>query len=255
MKIIVLVKQVPDTFGERKLDTATGIVDRDASDPVVDEINERALEAALLRKDADKSVEVVALTMGPASATDALRKALAMGADRAIHVLDDSLAGADIASTVAALVAAVRGEGFDLVIAGNESTDGRGGVVASALAEALGVAALTSVSELTVDGNTVSGERATEYGTVSVRAELPAVVSVTERSPEGRFPNFRGIMSAKKKPLAVLSVAELGVEPASVRSTIVSAAERPARSAGVKVTDDGSAAIQLADFLATNRLI
>lgn len=255
MKIIVLVKQVPDTFGERRLDVSTGVVDRDASEPVVDEINERALEAALTQKDADKSVEVVALSMGPASATDALRKALAMGADRAIHVLDDSLAGADIARTVAVLAAALQRESFDLVVAGNESTDGRGGVVVSALAEALGVAALTSVSELTVSGGTVSGERATEYGTVSVRAELPAVVSVTERSPEGRFPNFRGIMSAKKKPLAVLSVAELGVEPASVRSTIVSAAERPARSAGVKVTDDGSAAIQLADFLATNRLI
>lgn len=249
------MKQVPDTFGERRLDVSTGVVDRDASEPVVDEINERALEAALTQKDADKSVEVVALSMGPASATDALRKALAMGADRAIHVLDDSLAGADIARTVAVLAAALQRESFDLVVAGNESTDGRGGVVVSALAEALGVAALTSVSELTVSGGTVSGERATEYGTVSVRAELPAVVSVTERSPEGRFPNFRGIMSAKKKPLAVLSVAELGVEPASVRSTIVSAAERPARSAGVKVTDDGSAAIQLADFLATNRLI
>ncbi|MBX3094455.1 MAG: electron transfer flavoprotein subunit beta/FixA family protein [Cryobacterium sp.] len=255
MKIVVLVKQVPDTFGERKLDTTTGLLDRDASEPIIDEINERALEAALQQKDADKSVEVVALSMGPSSATDALRKALAMGADRAIHVLDDSLAGADVARTTAVIGAAVASEGFDLVVAGNESTDGRGGVLASSLAETLGVAALTSIGELTVDGTSVSGVRATEYGTVTARADLPAVVSATERAPEGRFPNFKGIMTAKKKPLATVTLAELGVGDSGARSTVVSVAERPARTAGVKIVDDGTAATQLAEFLASNRLI
>src|SRR5262245_10670094 len=129
MKIIVLVKQVPDTWGERKLDLATGLVDRDGSEAVVDEISERAVEVALRAKDADKSVEVVVLTMGPEPAKDALRKCLGMGADSAVHVLDPSLAGADAAWTASVLAAAVRRAGFDLVIAGNESTDGRGGVV------------------------------------------------------------------------------------------------------------------------------
>src|ERR1700712_465289 len=123
MKIAVLVKQVPDTYGERKLDVATGLIDRDASDAVMDEINERALEVALTLKDSDKSTEVVLITMGPASAKDALRKGLSMGADSAVHVLDDDLEGSDAPTTATVLAAALRQQSFDLVIAGNESTD------------------------------------------------------------------------------------------------------------------------------------
>ena len=141
MKIIVLVKQVPDTYEERKLDPATGILDRDASEPIIDEIGERALEMALRYKDAHKGTEVVVLSMGPTSVTASLRKGLSLGADSAVHVLDDALAGADLGWTAAVLAAALTKSGYDLIIAGNESTDGRGGVIPAMVAEHLSLPA------------------------------------------------------------------------------------------------------------------
>ncbi|WP_244903632.1 electron transfer flavoprotein subunit beta/FixA family protein [Cnuibacter physcomitrellae] len=137
MKIVVLIKQVPDTYGERRLDTTSGRIDR-SIDPVIDEITERAIEVALTEKDRSDA-EVVLLTMGPASAVEMLRRGLAIGADRAVHVLDDALAGSDMLRTSAVLAAALRREGFDLVITGNESTDGRGGSMAAMLSEQLSV--------------------------------------------------------------------------------------------------------------------
>lgn len=258
MKIIVLVKQVPDTWGDRKLDLSTGILDRGASEAVIDDIGERALELALTLKDADKSVEVVVLTMGPDSAKDALRKGLAMGADSAVQIVDDTLAGSDLGWTATVLAAAVGKAGYDLVIGGNESTDGRGGVIPAMLAENLGVPNLSFLNSAEISGDSVSGERGTENGTVDVHASLPAVISVTERSPEPRFPNFKGIMSAKKKPLDTWSLGDLGLDESSFpagRSAIVSTTERPARTAGTKIVDDGTAATQLAEFLAAGRLI
>lgn len=255
MKIIVLVKQVPDTWGERRLDAATGWLDRDAAEPVLDEIGERALEVALRVKDAAADTEVVALTMGPDDAAEVLRTALSMGADRAVHVVDDALAGADLALTARVLAAAIERTGADAVIAGNESTDGRGGVMAAMLAELLGRPLLDSLDEVAVDGDRVSGVRATEHGTAEVHAPLPAVVSVTERVAEARFPSFKGIMSAKKKPLDRLSLAELGVAPGDDASEVLRVGERPPRQAGRVVVDDGTAARQLADFLAEQRLL
>jgi electron transfer flavoprotein beta subunit len=257
VKIIVLVKQVPDTEEERRLDPSTTRLDRDASDSVVDEINERALEVALRHKDANKGSEVVVLTLGPASATQALRKALSMGADSAVHVEDDRLEGADIAMTAAVLAAAVQRTGFDLVVAGNESTDGRGGVVPAMIAEHLGLPLLSSLNTVEFTAGTVAGEVTVESGSLAVSAALPAIVSVTERSAEARFPNFKGIMTAKRKPLATLSLADLGVDPAAHggRSTVLSISERPARTAGKKVVDDGTAAHELAEFLVAGRLI
>jgi electron transfer flavoprotein beta subunit len=248
------VKQVPDTWGERKLDLTTGILDRGASDPVIDEIDERALEVALSYQDAH-GAEVVALSVGPASVVDSLRKALAMGADSAVHVLDDSLAGADAWVTAAVIAAAVSRTGFDVVIAGNESTDGRGGVVPAMVAEHLGVPHATFLDSVSLTESAVSGERSTEGGTLAVSADLPAVISVTERTPEARFPNFRGIMKAKKKPLEQLSLADLDVDTSSGRSVVVSVAERPERTAGTKIVDSGDAGILLAEFLRSNRLI
>jgi electron transfer flavoprotein beta subunit len=256
VKIIVLVKQVPDTWGDRKLDSS-GILDRAASDPIIDEIDERALEVALSYQDGNDA-EVVALAMGPAGATDVLRKALAMGADSAVHILDGSLAGSDVGWTSAAIAAAIAKGGFDLVVAGNESTDGRGGVVPAMVAEHLGVPHLTYLNTIDISADGVAGERGTENGSTSVHAALPAVISVTERSAEPRFPNFKGIMRAKKKPLDVVTVADLGLDPAFPglgRSVVVSATERAARTAGTKIIDEGNAGEQLADFLATNRLI
>ena len=258
MRIVVLIKQVPDTYEDRKLDTATGVLDRGASESVIDDVSERALEVALSYKDGDKSTEVVALSMGPQSASDALRKALASGADAAFHVLDDGLAGSDIARTALVLAAAIKRVGYDVVIAGNESTDGRGGVIPAMIAEHLAVGHLSYLNSVEFSGTSASGVRAGEDGTSTVHVELPAVLSVTDRLPEPRFPNFKGIMTAKKKPLETVGLAELSLDPAFpgiARSIVLSTAARPARTAGTKVVDDGNAAIALADFLAARRLI
>ena len=256
MRIIALIKQVPDTGGERRLDLTTGLLDRDASDKIIDEINERALEVALAYKDANKGTEVVVMTMGPEDATGTIRKALSMGADSGIHIVDSSLVGSDSAWSAEVLAAALQREQFDLVVAGNESTDGRGGVVPIMIAERLGLPALGSLDSVELSEGSVRGERATESGSMTVSSALPAVISVTERAAEPRFPNFKGIMTAKKKPISVLSLSELGVsEGSGGRSVVLSTQERPARTAGKKIVDDGSAAAQLADFLAAERLI
>jgi electron transfer flavoprotein beta subunit len=257
VKIIVLVKQVPDTEEERRLDPATGLLDRAAGESVADEINERALEVALRHKDTDKGSEIVVLTMGPASATQALRKALSMGADSAVHVMDDRLEGADLAMTAAVLAAAVQQAGFDLVVAGNESTDGRGGLVPAMMAEHLGLPLLPSLDTVELTGGTVAGEVTVEAGTLSVSTALPAIVSVTERAAEARFPNFKGIMTAKRKPLATLSLADLGLDAGAGHptSTVLTISERPARAAGKKIIDDGTAARELAEFLVAGRLV
>lgn len=254
MKIVVLIKQVPDTAEERRLSPDTGRVDREATDPVIDEITERALELALTVKDRDKSTEVVVATMGPADAAKSIRKALSMGADSGIHILDNSLAGADMVLTAATLAAALRDTGADLVIAGNESTDGRAGMIPAMIAEHLGLPLLGSLVSAEIGGDSVAGVRLSEAGTQEVTASYPAVLTVTERFEEARFPNFKGIMGAKRKPLATISAAELGVS-AQVRSTVLDVAQRPARTAGRKIVDDGNAAAEIVDFLAARRLI
>lgn len=255
MKIVVLIKQVPDTWGERHLDTESGWVDRGASEAVIDEVGERAIEAALVYKDA-ADAEVVVMTMGPGSAKESLRKGLAMGADSAVHVTDEGLAGSDAMRTAQVLAAAIGRVGFDLVVAGDVSTDGGGGVVPAMVAEHLGVAHLTHLDSVEITGDGVRGVRGTAGGDAQVQASLPAVVSVTERTPEGRFPNFRGIMKARKKPTEVLSLADLGVGPdGGSRSVVVSASKRPAREAGIKVVDEGDGGKQLVDYLIEQKLV
>lgn len=259
MRIAVLVKHVPDTEEERKLDAVTGLVDRKSAENVVDEINERALEVALRCKDSDKKTEIVVLSMGPEPAVQGLRRALSMGADSAVHVIDDHLSGADMTRTAAVLAAALEKSNFDLVVAGNESTDGRGGMVPAMVAEHLGLPLLASLDALKITEGSVSGEQRGESGSLTVRASLPAVVSVTERAAEARFPNFKGIMTAKRKPLETLSLQDLGLDPAQLqdagRSVVLTLSERPARAAGRKIIDEGNAGVELAEFLAAGRLI
>ncbi len=255
MKIVVLIKQVPDTAEERTLDPATGWLDRDAADNLVDEINERALEVALRVKDADRSTEVVVLAMGPDGAAKAIRKALSMGADSGIHVLDAGLAGADAMRTAAVLASALRGTGADVILAGNESTDGRGGVVPAMVAEHLGLPLVGGLSTVELGSGTVSGERASDSGSVQVSAPLPAVATVTERTAEARFPNFKGILTAKRKPVTTLTLADLDVAATPAHAVVLSHSERPARQAGRKIVDDGTAGTQLAGFLLENRLV
>lgn len=258
MKIIVLVKEVPDTYGDRKLDLETGLTDRAASDAVPDEIGERALEVALSYADKNDGTEIVVLSVGPNTVPATLRKALAMGAASAVHVLDEGLLGADLGLTGEVLAAAIRRTGFDLVLAGNLSTDGSGGVIPSMVAERLGVPAATNLSSVEISDVSVAGVRAVENGSVSVTADLPAVVSITEALPDARFPNFKGIMAAKKKPFQTLTVTDLEIDAEDElkgRSIVVAVSERPARAAGVKIIDEGDAASRLADFLVQNRLV
>lgn len=257
MKIVVLLKEVPDTYGERKLDPLTGLADRSANDAVVDEIGERALEAALSHAAQNPETEVTVLSMGPSSTVAALRKALSMGATKAIHINDDGLLGADLGLTAETLAAAIKRSNFDLVIAGNLSTDGSGGVLPAMLAEFLEVPHLTNLASVAIDHWVVTGQRTTDSGVATLSAELPAVISVTESLPAARLPNFRGILAAKKKPLESLGLADLGVDAADEsigRSIVLAVAERPARQAGTKIIDDGDAAEQLAKYLVTNRL-
>lgn len=257
MKIVVLVKEVPDTYGERKLDLETGLADRAASEAVLDEISERALEVALAFADSNEA-EVVVLSMAPESAAATIRKGLAMGASSAVHVSDPALAGADLGLTARVLAAAIRRTGFDLVITGNLSTDGSGGVLPAMLAELLDVPNATALSSVEITAGAVSGTRNTDDSIMRVSAELPAVVSITEALPTARFPNFKGIMAAKKKPFETLSMADLGLEPNdfSVAMSIMTAiAEKPPRTAGVKITDEGDGGTKIAEYLIENRLV
>lgn len=257
MRIVVLIKEVPDTYGERKLSLETGLADRGAGDSVMDEIGERAIEVALSYADAHPDTEVVLLSMSPGSAQATIRKGLAMGAGSAVQVVDEALVGADLGLTSEVLAAAVKRVGADLVITGNQSTDGSGGVLPSMLAERLGLPQLTFLSSVEISEGTVTGTRVTDTGVAQVAAELPAVISVTEAMPDGRFPNFKGIVAAKKKPYEVLSLVDLDVDGERLdvpRSILTRVAERPPRGAGVKIVDAGDAGRQLADFLIENRL-
>jgi electron transfer flavoprotein beta subunit len=258
MKIVVLVKEVPDTYGDRKLDLETGLADRAASEAVLDEIGERAIEVALTHADARPGTEVILLSMTPESATASLRKGLAMGAASAVHVTDERLRGADLGTTAEVLAAAIGRVGFDLVITGNLSTDGSGGMLPAMLAELLGVPQLTALSRVDIADASVSGTRVSDAGTMTVSAPLPAVISITEALPDARFPNFKGIMAAKKKPFDILGLDDLGVDPddsAAGRTILLAVAQKPAREAGVKIVDEGDAGDRIAEFLAQNRLV
>ena len=263
--IVVLIKQVPDTWSERKLTDGDFTLDRAAADAVLDEINERAVEEALLikEKEAANGTEstVTVLTAGPARATEAIRKALSMGADKAVHLLDDGLHGSDVVQTGWALARALGTiEGTELVIAGNEATDGVGGAVPAVIAEYLGLPQLTHLRKVSVEGGKVTGERETDDGVFTLEAPLPAVVSVTEKINEPRYPSFKGIMAAKKKPVAKLTLAEAGIDAgevglANATSTVLEAAPKPPRAGGQRVDDEGSGGVRAAEFLIAQKLI
>jgi electron transfer flavoprotein beta subunit len=262
MDIVVCVKYVPDSTADRRFeDDAT--VDRAGVDGLLSELDEYAVEQALQLKEKDAGEgTVTVLTVGPERATDAIRKALQMGADKAVHVLDEAIAGSDAVATSLVLAKAVEKlGGWDVLVCGMASTDGSMGVVPVMLAERLGVPAVTLGSELEVDGSTVRIRRDGDVATETVEAALPAVVSVTDQSGEARYPSFKGIMAAKKKPLETWSLADLGVDAElvglSAAWTVVQQKEaRPPRTAGQVVTDeDGSGAAALVEFLASKKFI
>lgn len=260
--IAVLIKQVPDTWSERKLTEGDFTLDREAADAVLDEINERAVEEALLIKEREGGDSVVTVvSAGPEKATEAIRKALSMGADKAVHLLDPGMHGSDAIQTGWALARALgQVEGVELVIAGNEATDGRSGAVPAIIAEYLGLPQLTHLRKLTVEGGTIKGERETDEGVFEVEAQLPAIVSVTEKINEPRFPSFKGIMAAKKKEITVLTLADIGVEAdevgvANAGSTVLSSTPKAAKTAGEKITDEGEGGTKVAEFLVAQKII
>ncbi|MFC4856613.1 electron transfer flavoprotein subunit beta/FixA family protein [Actinophytocola glycyrrhizae] len=256
--IVVLVKQVPDTYSERKLSDSDYTLDRESADAVLDEINERAIEEALVIKEAHGG-EVTVLSVGPDRATEAIRKGLSMGADKAVHVVDDSLHGSDLLQTAKVLAAAVKKvEGAELVIAGNEASDGQGGAVPAVLAELLGYPQLTHARKVEIDGSSLKVTRETDEGLTHLEASLPAVISVGEKINEPRYPSFKGIMAAKKKPVETLSVADLGVDDvglANAWSTVTEAAPKPPREAGQRVEDEGDGGVKVAEYLVSQKLI
>ncbi len=259
MNITVCVKQVPDTWSERTLRPADRTVDRDAADAVINELDEFAIEAALQLTE-KLGGEVTILSMGPDRATESIRKALSMGAARGVHVCDEALHGSDALVTSAVLAAALGRNPFDLVILGSESTDARTGMLAAMLAERLGLPQLTFASQVDTDGQQITVRRLAEYGYDVVEAGLPAVVSVVEKINEPRYPSFKGIMAAKKKPVDVLSLDDLGLDPSqaglAASATVVGGfAQRPPRQAGTIVTDEGDGGVGAAEFLATGKFI
>ena len=195
--------------------------------------------------------------MGPESAQSSIRRGLAMGASSAVQVVDETLLGADLGLTSEVLTAALQRTGFDLVIAGNESTDDSGGVIPAMVAERLGVPQLTALASVEISDASVSGRRVVDDGVATVSASLPAVISITESLPDARMANIKGIMAAKKKPYETLSLHDLGIvaeREDAPRSIMIAVSERPPRGAGVKIVDEGDAGEQLAAFLVQNRL-
>ncbi|PXA82291.1 electron transfer flavoprotein subunit beta [Auritidibacter sp. NML120779] len=260
MKLMIFAKFVPDTYGKRELDLETGMIDR-VSDAVIDEIDERVAEAANQFKTdigADDT-EIIAVTMGPEEASKALRKVLAMGADRAVHIVDDALGGSDIVQTARVLASVVEREGADLVLTGAESTDGQGGMLAAMIAELTDRAVVPSLDEATATATGISGVQRDGLTETSLSVDYPAVVSLTEKIAEPRLANFKAIREAKKKPVDTLPLSDLDLDAgpgaAYVRSVMVSAAQRPPRTAGPKVPAEDGAAQKLVDFLAERHVI
>ncbi|MFJ4312114.1 electron transfer flavoprotein subunit beta/FixA family protein [Streptomyces anulatus] len=259
LRIVVCVKYVPDATGDRRFaDDLT--LDREDVDGLLSELDEYAVEQALQIADGADDAEITVVTVGPEDAKDALRKALSMGADRAVHVEDDDLHGSDVMGTSLVLAKAVEKAGYDLVICGMASTDGVMGVLPALLAERLGVPQVTLLSEVAVDGGVVTGRRDGDTASERLQASLPAVVSVTDQSGEARYPSFKGIMAAKKKPVESLDLDDLGLDAdevglAGAWTAVDSATERPARTAGTIVKDEGEGGRQLAEFLAGQKFI
>ena len=259
MKIVVCVKQVPDSWAEKKLSADDKTLDRASVDRVMNELDEYAVEEALTLAEAHGG-EVTVLSMGPDDTAETIRRALSMGADAGIHLSDDALHGSDAVATSLALAKVLEGREFDLVIFGSESTDARMSVVPAMVAERLGLPQLTFANKVEVDGGTVKIRRVADYGYDEVTAPTPAVVSVVEKINEPRYPSFKGIMAAKKKPVDKLDLAAVGVDAAAVGAsgswTVVdSFADRPPRAKGTVVEDAGDGGAKIAEFLSTQKFI
>jgi electron transfer flavoprotein beta subunit len=261
MNIVVCVKYVPDAQADRTFVESDKTTDRVGVDGLLSELDEYAIEEALLVTEAGEG-EVTVLTVGPEQASDALKKALQMGADKAVHVVDPQIHGTDALGTSTILAKAIEklDPKPDLVITGMASTDGVMGVVPTMLAERLGLPAVTFASELTVGDGTVTVRRDNDAASQTVEATLPALVSVTDQINTPRYPSFKGIMAAKKKPVDTWSLADLGIDPSEVGldaawTKVESYAARPPRQKGQIVADEGDGGEKLAAFLAERKFV
>jgi electron transfer flavoprotein beta subunit len=261
MRVVVPVKHVPEpTATWRFRDDLT--LDRDTVEGRLSELDEYAIEQAVHLLEAGLVTSLTVLTVGPAKAGDGLRKALAMGGEAGVHVVDDAIHGSDSLATSQVIARAVARSGFDLVLCGMSSTDAEMAVVPAMVAERLGVPHLTFAAALSVDPEaaTVTIRRDGDLASEEITASLPAVVSVTDQSGQPRYPAFKAIMAAKKKPVTTWTLKDLGLDTvevgaAAARTAVVSLSRKPPRSAGTVVVDDGDAAAQLADFLSARGFV
>ena len=258
MKIVVCVKQVVDTEAEKRLDPDSWRLDRSV-DAILNPYDEYAVEEALLLKEAHEG-EVTVLCMGPEEAEDAIRKALAMGADNAVLVSDARLAGSDVQGTAYALAEALKAIQFDLVLFGSRSTDGETGCVPAAVAELLGLPLLSSLAKIEVNSGGANVHRETEAGYIAYECALPAVASVIKGINEPRYPTMKGILGAKRKPVDIKDAAALGLDASRIglsgaKTRVTTARVAEARKAGVKIEDEGDGAKRLADFLTSEKLV
>ncbi len=252
MQVVVCVKQIPDPASPSELDPDTHLMVR-PNDQVLDDTDRYGVEMGLQVAAATEGT-LTLLSMGPAGSLQGIRQALAMGADKAVVIDDEALKGADALTTARVLAAAAQREGFDLLIAGTESTDGYSGVVPQQIAELLDVPALTYANHVEVDGETVRIHRQTDRGYDLVEATTPALVSVTAGVVEPRYPTFKGIMDAKKKPIDQLAAADLDAE-IDVGQRVVEVSPAPERQAGEKIEDGGDAHLRIVELLERAKVI
>ena len=259
MKIAVCVKEVPEAGSARRIDAQTKRLDR-SGEAVLNAFDVHAVEEALRLKDSTGEVEIVIVSLGPAGALDSLRKALAMGADRAVLVSDDAAAGSDLVATSRALAAALGRESPDLLLFGQQSSDSDGAVLWAAVADRLRLPLVSQAAELAVGDGTVTVKRQTEFGYDRISAPLPAVICVSDAINEPRYPSLKGIMGAKSKPQETLSTGDLGLSADLVgesgsKTEVLALSSPPPRGESRKIEDDGSAAQKIVDFLAEKKLL
>jgi electron transfer flavoprotein beta subunit len=255
MKIAVCAKYVPEATAARRIDPETRRLDR-SGEGALNPFDVNAVEEALKlgEETGPEAVEVVIVSLGPEKALEAMRRALAMGADRVVLVADEAAAGSDLVATSRVLAAALERESPDLVLFGQQANDADGAVLWAAVADRLQRPLISQVAELTLEDGKVRGKRQTEYGYDVIEAPLPAVIAVSDAINEPRYPSLKGIMGAKKKPQETLSLADLGVPAeeageAGSHTTVEALNDPPARGDTVKIEDDGSAAEKIAQFL------
>jgi electron transfer flavoprotein beta subunit len=259
MKIAVCVKQVPETTVTKRIDPQTKRLDR-SGEGALNHFDTQAVEEALRIKERTGDGEVVLVSMGPEKALDSLRKALAMGADRAVLVSDEQAAGSDLVATSRVLGAVLEREQPDLVLFGQQGADSDGAVLWAAVADRLRRPVISQVAELEITNGTLRGKRQTEFGYDVIEAPLPAVIAVSDAINEPRYPSLKGIMGAKKKPQETLSAGDLGLDGGAVGeggsgTSVLVLNDPPPRGDALRIEDDGNAAERIVEFLAERKLL